>query len=543
MYMSNNIFAEKSDGRVDVISTNQGKVYFYVPEGSKNLDRVSIVPILFMFGDEKYTEASAKETAIRSGLADIANREGSIVVFINPEGETWRESDVNTYLEVLSHFTENERVATTIEDGPYPGFVERVYVYGEGSGADFVAKYLTKQIVFKQPEPWGPRDVTPAFITLVNNTVLPSNPDPGYDNDIPIIAINPVEGTEERLKELNKKRGFYKVLTTVKHEGLVKDLILSTYDELAGTTRRIEGGIVQLVNFEAEGITESIEVRELSTGSIRYHSYIPNHLDLGKEGDIPLVMIFHGGGNTAEFHALTSEWPLVGKEHDFIVVSVDRHVERKSGDMIELLEILLEEYPAIDKTRVYASGFSMGAVKTWNLGANFPQYFAAIAPMGAGFVPEELDIFNLKKSNLEAIEELEVLPYTLPVFYVGGAWSPLPEIPSQPTPNSVDAALAFYFKMNKVDQSYKYDAQADETWGASPFKSYTLQNELLDRKYAVSLYRSEDDQIYTALVATEKSHLIYDMDAWIAWDFISQFRRTPDGTVTRTVNDADYNRK
>lgn len=88
-----------------------------------------------------------------------------------------------------------------------------------------------------------------------------------------------------------------------------------------------------------------------------------------------------------------------------------------------------------------------------DLGANFPQYFAAIAPMGAGFVPEELDIFNLKKSNLEAIEELEVLPYTLPVFYVGGELSPLPVVSSQPTPNSVDAALAFFFKMNKVDES------------------------------------------------------------------------------------------
>lgn len=520
-FSANGVNAKESGGRIDVVTTDQGDVYFYVPEDSKNLDRVSIVPIFLVFGDEDYTAESAKQTAISSGLAEIASREGSIVVFINPKDDTWSELDVSTYLEVLSHFTENERVATTTGDGPYPGFVERAFVYGEGSGADFVAENLAKQVIFEQPEPWGPRDLTPAFITLFNNTVLPSSPDPEYGSDIPIVAINPVEGTEERLKELNGKIGLHAVETSEEKEGFVKDLILSTYEELGGTTRRIEGEIVQLVNFEAEGISETIEARELSTRSIRYHQYIPNHLDMEQEGSIPLLMTFHGGGNTGEFHSLTSDWPLVGKEHDFIVVSVDRHVERTSEDMIELLEILFEEYPAIDKTRVYASGFSMGAVKTWNLGAKFPQYFAAISPMGAGILPED-----------SGIDQLEILPYTMPIFYIGGAISPLPELPSTPDPNVVDDALAYFLKMNKVDESYLYDENADETWGIAPAETYTFRNEVLNRDTVVSLYMSENNQIYTALASGDKSHLVYATDSWLAWDFISQFSRNSDGTIT-----------
>lgn len=525
-FSANGVNAKESDGRIDVITTDQGDVYFYVPVDSENLDRVSIVPIFLVFGDEDYTAESAKKTAIDSGLAEIASREGSIVVFINSKDDTWSELDVNTYLEVLSHFTENERVATTNGDGPYPGFVERAFVYGEGSGADFVAENLAKQVIFEQPEPWGPRDLTPAFITLFNNTVLPSSPDPEYSSDIPIVAINPVEGTEERLKELNGKIGLYAVETSEEKEGFIKELILSTYEELGGTTRRIEGEIVQLANFEAEGISETIEARELSTGSIRYHQYIPNHLDMEQKGSIPLLMTFHGGGNTAEFHSLTSDWPLVGNEHDFIVVSVDRHVERTSEDMIELLEILFEEYPAIDKTRVYASGFSMGAVKTWNLAAKFPQYFAAIAPMGAGILPENT-----------GIDQLEILPYIMPVFYVGGAISPLPELPSTPDPNVVDDALTYFLKVNKVDDSYQYDAHADETWGIAPTETYTFRNEVLGRDTAVSLYMSDDNQIYTALASGDKSHLVYGTDSWLAWDFISQFSRNSDGTITIGPND------
>ena len=522
--------------RIDVITIDQVNAYFYVPVGSKNLDRVSLVPVFLVFGDEDYTEESAKQTAISSGLADIASKEGSIIVFINPRGDTWSESDVNTYIELLSYFTENERVGTAAKGGPYPGFIERVYVYGEGKGADFVAENLAKEVVFEQPEPWGPRDVTPAFITLFNNIVLPSNRDPKFGSDIPIVAINPVEGTEKRLKELNEKSNLYAVETSKEKEGFVRELILSSYEKLGGTTRRIEGVIVQLANYETEDITETVEVRQLTTGSIRYHQYIPNHLDMEQEGSIPLLMTYHGGGNTAEFHSMTSEWPLVAKEEGFIVVSVDRHMENKTKESIELLDMLFEEYPAIDKTRVYASGFSMGAVQTWKLGEKFPQYFAAIAPMGAGFISEDSDGVNFKKSD-PLIDQLDILPYTMPVFYVGGALSPLPELPSKPNSNVVDDALTYFLKMNKVNDSYEYDANVDETWGTSPAETYRFRNEILDKDTVVSLFMSEDNQIYTAFASGEKSHLVYATDSRLAWNFISQFSRHPDGTITIASTD------
>src|SRR5699024_7734143 len=102
-FSSDNMNAKKYDGRIDVITIDQVNAYFYVPVGSKNLDRVSLVPVFLVFGDEDYTEESAKQTAISSGLADIASKEGSIIVFINPRGDTWSESDVNTYIELLSY--------------------------------------------------------------------------------------------------------------------------------------------------------------------------------------------------------------------------------------------------------------------------------------------------------------------------------------------------------------------------------------------------------------------------------------------------------
>ena len=52
--------------------------------------------------------------------------------------------------------------------------------------------------------------------------------------------------------------------------------------------------------------------------------------------------------------------------------------------MIELLEILKKKYK-IDSTRIYATGFSMGGCKTWDMIQEYPQVLAAAAPMDATF--------------------------------------------------------------------------------------------------------------------------------------------------------------
>src|SRR5690625_3536180 len=106
-YLTTNksVAAEASDGRVDTVSTSQGDTYFYVPENSENLDRITPVPIFLVFGDEDYTAESAKQTAIDSGLAEIAYEEGSIVAFVNSAGDEWSEADAEVYLELLDHFS------------------------------------------------------------------------------------------------------------------------------------------------------------------------------------------------------------------------------------------------------------------------------------------------------------------------------------------------------------------------------------------------------------------------------------------------------
>jgi predicted esterase len=61
--------------------------------------------------------------------------------------------------------------------------------------------------------------------------------------------------------------------------------------------------------------------------------------------------------------------------------------ELSEKDVINVLELVLNEYP-IDRGAMFLTGHSMGSGGTWYLGAKYPDYWAALAPMSGPFVDE-----------------------------------------------------------------------------------------------------------------------------------------------------------
>ena len=64
-----------------------------------------------------------------------------------------------------------------------------------------------------------------------------------------------------------------------------------------------------------------------------------------------------------------------------------RSLERSEQDVINVLEMVLNEYP-VDRASTFLTGHSMGSGGTWYLGAKYADYWAAIAPMSGPFVEE-----------------------------------------------------------------------------------------------------------------------------------------------------------
>ncbi len=154
-----------------------------------------------------------------------------------------------------------------------------------------------------------------------------------------------------------------------------------------------------------------------------YRLYVPTSWD-GKS-QLPLVVMLHGAGSDENWYVDANDKQLIrlAEQHGYILVSPlgytrmgaygtplrlpavfgnpqiaaqqraavsaekERTLELSEKDVINVLEIVLNEYP-VDRSSVFLMGHSMGSGGTWYLGAKYSRYWAAIAPMSGPFVDE-----------------------------------------------------------------------------------------------------------------------------------------------------------
>jgi predicted peptidase len=148
------------------------------------------------------------------------------------------------------------------------------------------------------------------------------------------------------------------------------------------------------------GLDSLYEDRTHSNG-LPYHIYVPQNLKSDKA--YPLVIFLHGYSDLSidthkGFPKGVWSLPFVQEKHPHILL-VPRY--RTFDDMwvqdnyrkmvIEAIDDLIAEYnqneetPNIDVNRLYLTGFSQGGMGTWKFIENYPNKFAAAAPLSGFF--------------------------------------------------------------------------------------------------------------------------------------------------------------
>jgi predicted peptidase len=130
------------------------------------------------------------------------------------------------------------------------------------------------------------------------------------------------------------------------------------------------------------------EVRK--THTCDYLLYLPK--DYGTHKQWPLMLFLHGAGERGvNLEQVKKHGPpkLIeqGREYPFIVVSPQCPRDRWWPELLDTLSTLLDEVEsshAVDPTRIYLTGLSMGGFGTWSLACLQPDRFAAIAPVCGG---------------------------------------------------------------------------------------------------------------------------------------------------------------
>ena len=483
-------------------------------------------PLLLVFEEKPQGMEEAVAFARESGLAGVAAKADSSVLFVYPTAEGgWAGADAGLYQSLISEI----KMIQVYKDGivenydffsrQFKGYcvrgaIFRADIYSFGASADYVAKHLLKTLQGEYL--WGPGEITPAMCSMERLSVTPDV----QRKDIAILSVG-------NSAEIN--RAF---------EGCEHLLVKDRADYAADYSAFVKrfkmwcGHIEYEPDFDALGMTEdagSVTVatspdnqspfKDDPTHKIGYFAYYNN--GLFDRGPVPVVVGFHGGGDSSMYLTYVAGWWEIAHQYGFLFVSVENHQFVTATEAVALIEGLKKRYN-IDDRRIYATGFSMGSGKTWDLYQEYPQVFAGLMPASALF-PVYSSLFGLPvKENIN-----KTVP--VPVFYSGGEESHLPELPFQ-APSSLER-LQYVAQVNRLKKKFdgvsfdRKDAWEDPIWGLSGDRVEKVDDPTRGSTLTIHYFDSEDGVCRTALAnVSGQIHECRKHSCENAWKFISQFK-------------------
>ncbi len=166
---------------------------------------------------------------------------------------------------------------------------------------------------------------------------------------------------------------------------------------------------------------------------LAYLLFLPGEGAKKPEGGWPLVLFLHGAGERGDdlervkVHGppklVASNKALAGS----VVIAPQCPTNQwwQAGTLKALVEEVLAAHPDINRKRLYVTGLSMGGYGTWNLISEYPDFFAAAAPVCGGGNPNLLDLNKDRKLPFSYTPEKLAQARELPVWAFHGDADPV----------------------------------------------------------------------------------------------------------------------
>lgn len=313
-------------------------------------------------------------------------------------------------------------------------------------------------------------------------------------------------------------------------------------------------------DFLKRGFTAHIKDKALGCNDGYAHTwyeYIPPQLR-GTQEKVPLVFYFHGVNCVPLYGAEQSGWHEIADRENLIVVYPapavakawniynDPSMPSDFAFVMALIEHMKTVHP-IDETRIYATGFSMGAMMTHALCGAYPDVFAAGAPCNAYDMASFVMPKALYKGAVQGVDSAGLAEdppqrklaeqkwgtkdYRMPMIQnVGmndsiiGAW-PVTEI----TGDVRDKTLDRWMRRNNIPREKRFDSgtlsglAADESFYEDPEQRFFHQRWCSDDPGHPVLFEQ--------IIAKRMPHAVLPKQIGYAWQFIRKFRRMKDGSL------------
>ena len=257
---------------------------------------------------------------------------------------------------------------------------------------------------------------------------------------------------------------------------------------------------------------------------------MPEEVVSGKsaEHSVPLVLALHGmGDDPLQFVDEMGLLNVAGKER-FAILAPYHLVQSSKANIVlpAMVEYLLEKFPALDPTRVYVTGYSMGGAATLRCVNGNNKLFAAAVPHAAAIFGGPDETVNQDDVQLPIMFTTATYDFCGFGGVTGFAGNPNPDDPYEPEhlkPVLADR-INMYMQLNGFDQiDYDYEKYEISGFRASSYKEITLNNEY--RNYTW-LFENEAGVPMVGLNVTDfLPHGLYQEFGQITWDFVKHYSR------------------
>ena len=349
-------------------------------------------PVFYIFPDCKLDNNQALELAGNLDLVNIIKEYGGRIMVVNPSSDKWQEQDLEDFRRLIGM-------------GSSP---TNVKVIGIGSGATFVNRQLVATelagviagIVSIDGEPGKIcRLPVPAFIGG-KNAAKAAKPYQTTSDSAPADPLQKVVVNTDKKASLKTlfAEAWDKVLSAnYRYNNLYRTFYMSRGIDNPEGVKNFE--LVSIPVFDKLGIQRNVveyplvdmnaPSRPENPDKYLWYEYIPKQMQEAAPSTVPLVVLLHGHGNDPRTQSESSGFIELAAEEGFMVVEMEwqgsKGYQPMGLDGIEaVISVILQKYPQIDISRIYAEGLSAGAMTSNMLGVRKSHLFAAVAGHSGG---------------------------------------------------------------------------------------------------------------------------------------------------------------
>lgn len=523
-------------GEMETVTLASGNQVYTYTASVLNNPTPMMTPYIFVYSDKGYTsEEDALLDLQNLGLMDIAEAERGLVLMMTPaNGASWSEEDADVYWEIIDQLGQsgaNNRFVAS--------FSNLIYAIAEGDGATFVHNILSQNahriagVLTFGGEVDNPENLMPLPAYLVNA-------------DKKIIDFYKEINDTDKETTINENVCYYNeilntkkvIVNESKTSEFDKSIIIDAwYSLLRKITRNVMHDVVWMDAQTREVFTLMDRIDPVESGldfkyeqpegHVGYYIWQPSEALNQTDEKYPLVFCVHGGNDHPVFEAECQGWVELAAKEKIILVSPNGSDSEPVQHYKDIIDYVCENY-SVDTSRIYSTGISNGGCYTNYLATDYPELFAAVAPIAATPAYERVDINNFKNK--------------LPLFTAHGTNDVLITYPmwgQDPVQNHdgkyiyrniINGYINSITKINNIDFSVDIDSL---DYVKYPFLGFGISDYITDSfttKHGIvghiaTFEDNENIPNFKYMLLEGLNHNHYTEYASIIWDFFNDFKR------------------